>query len=465
MFTIVCQGFVGRMKIVFLGIFLAIFLAVSAFGQGDPLSKVSGQVLPPPAATAETDSTRAPLVLTLQDALARAKANDPQFRAALTDLGVAHQDTVQSRAQLLPNVNYNMQYIYTQGNGTPTGRFLANNGVHEYIAQGNVHQALSPGMVAEYRKTAAAEALARAKAEIATRGLVVTVVQTYYGYVVAQRKYATAQKAATEADHFLSISQKLQNGGEVARSDVIKAQIQNNQQQRDLQDALLAMNKTRLDLAVLLFPNFEENFSVVDDLRLPEPLPGFVEVQAAATKNNPAIRVALATLRQTNQEVSVAWTAMLPSVTLDYFYGIDANQFAVRDRNGFRNLGYGATANLQLPIWSWGAGASKIKQADLKRRQANVELSFAERRLLADLRSFYEETGTLRAQLELLSQTAELASDSLRLTTLRYQAGEATVLEVVDAQNTLTQARNAYDDGQVRFQVALANLQTLTGRF
>ena len=92
-------------------------------------------------------------------------------------------------------------------------------------------------------------------------------------------------------------------------------------------------------------------------------------------------------------------------------------------------------------------------------------MSFAQRRLLADLRSFYDETGTLRAQLELLSQTAELASDSLRLTTLRYQAGEATVLEVVDAQNTLTQARNAYDDGQVRFQVALANLQTLTGRF
>jgi len=458
-FTTPFQSFVGRTTIVL----LEIVLAVSAFAQDSP-SRVSGQILTP-AATAETDSTRVPLVLTLQDALARAKANDPQFRSALTDLGVAHQDTVQSRAQLLPNVNYNMQYIYTQGNGTATGRFLANNGVHEYIAQGNVHQALSPGMFAEYRKAAAAEALTRAKSEIATRGLVVTVVQAYYGYVVAQRKYATAQKAAAEADHFLGISQKLQNGGEVARSDVIKAQIQNNQQQRDLQDALLAMNKTRLDLAVLLFPNFDENFSVVDDLGLPDPLPSFVEVQAAATKNNPTLRAALATLRQSNQEVSVAWTAMLPSITLDYFYGIDANQFAVRDRNGFRNLGYGATATLQLPIWSWGAGASKIKQADLKRQQASLELSFAQRRLLADLRSFYEETGTLRAQLELLSQTAELAADSLRLTTLRYQAGEATVLEVVDAQNTLTQARNAYDDGQVRFRVALANLQTLTGSF
>jgi outer membrane protein TolC len=37
------------------------------------------------------------------------------------------------------------------------------------------------------------------------------------------------------------------------------------------------------------------------------------------------------------------------------------------------------------------------------------------------------------------------------------------VLEVVDAQNTLTQARNAYSDGEVRARTALANLQTLTG--
>jgi len=457
-------------------VWLGILLAVPGYGQDQPQivapSRVYGQVQT--QTTADTGVPQAPLVLTLQDALKRAKANSPEFRAALTELGVAHQDTVQSRAQLLPNVNYNMQFIYTQGNfvsnsptPAPAGRYIANNGVHEYIAQGNVHQALSPGMLADYRRVEAAEALARAKSEIATRGLVVTVVQAYYGYVVGERKYATAQKAASEADHFLGLSQKLQNGGEVARSDVIKAQIQDQQQQLELRDALLEMNKARLDLAVLLFPNFEENFSVVDDLRLPDLLPPFVEVQTAATKNNPELRVALASLRQTDQEVKVAWAAMLPSVGLDYFYGIDANQFAVRGPapDHLRNLGYSATATLQLPIWNWGSGYSKVKQADLHRQQAHVELSFAQRRLLADLRSFYDETETSRAQLESLGQTAELAADSLRLTTLRYQAGESTVLEVVDAQNTLTLARNAYDDGQVRFQVALANLQTLTGSF
>ena len=33
------------------------------------------------------------------------------------------------------------------------------------------------------------------------------------------------------------------------------------------------MERTRLDLAVLLFPDFNQDFAVVDDLQTPEPLP------------------------------------------------------------------------------------------------------------------------------------------------------------------------------------------------
>jgi outer membrane protein TolC len=46
---------------------------------------------------------------------------------------------------------------------------------------------------------------------------------------------------------------------------------------------------------------------------------------------------------------------------------------------------------------------------------------------------------------------------------MRYTAGEATVLEVVDAQAALATAENAREDGLVRYETALANLQTLTG--
>jgi outer membrane protein TolC len=423
-----------------------------------------------------TPASGAPLTITLQDALQRARQNDPQYRAAITDLGLAREDRVQARAGLLPNLNYNNSFLYTEGTGPlpascatstlgcPTSKFIANNGVHEYISQADVHQALSLTNFADYRRTSAALAQARAKAEIAARGLVVTVTQSYYGLVVAQRKYATAQRAAAEAARFLDVSQKLENGGEVAHADVIKARIQDRQQQRDLQEAQLGMERSRLDLAVLLFPDFNQDFAVVDDLQTPEPLPSFAEVEVAGKKNNPDLRAALAAFEVANHEVAAAWGGLLPTLGVDYFYGIDSNQFAIRT-NGVRNLGYSAVATLQIPIFSWGADRSKLKQAELRRDQAHVELTFAQRQLLGHLRQFYGEAETSRLEMELLASSAELAADSMRLTTLRYQAGESSVLEVVDAQNTLTQARNAYDDGQARFRVAVANLQTLTGTF
>lgn len=435
------------------------------------------QELPGHAQSATTTPTAgAPITITLRDALERARVNDPQYRSAVTDLGLAHEDRVQARAGLLPSVNYNNSFIYTQGTGSlpadctstaqgcPTSRFIANNGVHEYISQGNVHEAISLTNFADYRRSSAAFAQARAKAEIAARGLIVTVTESYYGMVVAQRKYANAQRAAAEAAHFLDVSQKLENGGEVAHADVIKARIQAQQQQRDLQEAQLAMERTRLDLAVLLFPDFNQDFAVVDDMQTAEPLPSFAEVEVAGKKNNPDLRAALAAFEMANHEVSAAWGGLLPSLSLDYFYGIDSNKFAIR-ADGFRNLGYSAVATLQIPIFSWGSDRSKLKQAELRRNQAHLELTFAQRQLLSHLRQFYSEAEMARAEMESLASSAEMAAESMRLTTLRYQAGEATVLEVVDAQNTLTQARNAYDDGQSRFRVAVATLQTLTGSF
>ena len=68
-----------------------------------------------------------------------------------------------------------------------------------------------------------------------------------------------------------------------------------------------------------------------------------------------------------------------------------------------------------------------------------------------------------RDQLASLDASVATAAESLRLTKLRYTGGEATVLEVVDAQTAYITAQNAREDGRVRYQTALADLQTLTG--
>jgi outer membrane protein TolC len=412
----------------------------------------------------QPSGTAAPLLrLTLQDALARAKKNSVPFQGALTDSGIARQDRYQAATALLPSVTYNNQAIYTK-QGTPNSPiFIANNAVHEYLSQANVHESLDLAGVSNFRRASAAAAVARARAEIASRGLVVTVVQGYYSLGAAQQKLQAAQKASEEGDRFFKLTQDLEQGGEVAHSDVIKAELQMNDRRRQLQEAQLTFLNARLDLAVLIFPDFNENYEVADDLHSPVPLPTLGEVQQQAARENPDVRAALEVVRAASADVTGARAGYLPSLSLDYWYGIDAQRFAVNGPNGVSNLGTAASATLNIPIWNWGATQSRIKQADLRRTQAQRELSLAQRKLLAEIKSLYAEAETALNELAGLNRSAELAADSLRLTTLRYSGGESTILEVVDAQNTSVQANTAYQDGAVRYRVALANLQTLTG--
>jgi outer membrane protein TolC len=407
------------------------------------------------------------LRLTLQDALARARKNSTQFQSALTEAGLAHEDKIQARDALLPSVSYNNEALYTQSNGPGNGvRYIANNAVHEYVSQGNVHETLDLASISSFRRASAAAAVARARAEIASRGLVVTVVHNYFAVAAAQQKLLSAQKAADEGDRFFKLTQDLERGGEVAHSDVIKAELQSQDRRRQLQEAQLGLLNARLDLAVLIFPDFNDNYGVADDLHSPVPLPTLGEVQQQAARDNPDVRAALEAVRAAGSDVTVARAGYLPSLTLDYWYGIDAAQFAantVINGQKFSNLGSSASATLNIPIWNWGATQSRVKQAELRRTQAQRELSLAQRKLLAEIKSLYAEAETALNELGGLNRSAELAEDSLRLITLRYKSGEATVLEVVDAQTTYAQASSAYQDGAVRYRVALANLQTLTG--
>lgn len=424
----------------------------------------TGAASAPAQNPAPSDSAGTPAVkLTLQDALARARKNSVAFQSALTDSAIARQDRFQAAGALLPSMNYDNQALYTQLNENHNVIFIANNAAHEYVSQANIHESIDLAGVSGFRRAAALAAAAKAKAEIASRGLVVTVVQDYYSVAAAQQKVLSAQKAADEGDRFLKLTQDLEHGGEVAHSDVIKAELQATERRRALQEAQLGLLNARLDLAVLIFPDFNDNFEVTEDLHAPASLPTLGEVQQQAAHDNPDVRAALESARAAGFDVTGARAGYLPSLSVDYWYGIDAPQFAVNGPGGISNLGSSAAATINIPVWNWGTTQSRIKQAELRRAQAQRELSLAQRRLLAEIKSLYSEAETAMNELGGLARSAQLAEESLRLTTLRYKGGEATVLEVVDAQTTYAQSSAAYQDGAVRYRVALANLQTLTG--
>jgi outer membrane protein TolC len=413
----------------------------------------------------------APNPITLEQAIALARANEPNFAAAAANKRVSSLDHSIAQAALLPGVSYHNQVLYTQPNGATNGggpvgsqaapRFIANNAVREYASQGVVTETLGLQQLTAVSRATAADAVAAAELEIARRGLVATVTSLFYQSLAADRKVEVGHRAAGEAANFTQLTQQRESAREGAHADVVKAQLLQQQRDRDLADALLEQQKAHLDLGVLLFPDPRAAYTLVPGSVVP--LPDRADVDAAAMKLNPELHQAMASLRVSSLDVTAARAAYLPDLALNFTYGIDAVQFAVNGHEGVKNLGYSAGATLDIPVWDWLSTQHRVRQSEIMRDAAHTALTATQRRLIAQLDESYAEAATSREQLQSLDQSVQTASESLRLTRLRYTAGESTVLEVVDAKNSLTTAEIAREDGTIRYQLALTNLQLLTG--
>lgn len=459
----------------FLGGALALFLLASS-----QLSCAQTQSEAAPAAPAQASAGSAsqPVVITLDEAIHRAQSIESNYVAAAAAKRMAALDRDIAVASLLPTVRAYNQDIYTQGNGllaegdegnlSPNPKFVANDSrPWEYFGQGIVDETFSAAGLAGARKASAVAARAAAEHEIARRGLVSAVVALFYGSLAADKKLAVAQQARQEAGDFTKLTQQRETARESARADVVKAELEEQSRVRELGDVQVEAEKARLELGVLLFPDPRTAYT----LSVPDAVPALApreDINAAAAKNNPELKSALAALKASKADVSGAWAAYLPDFHYTLAYGIDANEFATRgpllsDGTRANNLGYSSTVTVNLPIWDWFSTQNKVKQSQIQRDVAKAGLTATQRGLIAKLDEAYSEASTARDQLASLDLSVSTAAESLRLVKMAYTGGEATVLEVVDAQGAYVTAANAREDGRVRYETARANLQTLTG--
>ncbi len=412
----------------------------------------------------------------------RAAANEPGFAIAAAESRASALERKDARAALLPSATYHNTFLFTESNrthttlGTAGGQyvtqagveqslpvFIANNAVHEYSSQGVLSETVGLAQIGAVRLADANALRAEAELEIARRGLVATVVNLFYSLTAGAEKVGIAQRALEEAKRFVDTTEKREAGREAAHADVLKAQLQQQQREREAVDAQLLLRKARLELGVLLFPDPSTPYTL-EAAGAPPLLPDRAGIETAARANTAELRSAFAAFRATQAETYTAQAALLPDLGLNFIYGIDAPQFARQGPGGARNLGYSASATLDIPVWDWLTTERKIKEARIRSGAAKAVLTATQRRLVADLEEFYAEAEAAQQQLASFDITIRSAQESLRLTNLRYVDGEGTVLDVVDAQNTLIAAETAQADGRVRYQLALAQLQTLTGK-
>jgi len=445
--------------------FISLFLCLSipAFSQQSNMpQKASSPTLD------KAPGTESSLRITIADAVARARKLSPTLATALSQARLATDAATQARAAVLPNVTGISQYLYTEGNGTLSGRFIANNGVHEYIAQADVHQALSGPLFFQYRRAALLKAVAQDQATIAERGLLVTVVQAYSTLYGAQGKLVTAEQTLDSARDFLKITQERQKNGDAAYADVLKARIQADDIESAVENAQLVLEQSRVALALLIFEDVNQPYELAEDPSQVLSLPPREGAQALASVSNPELDAAEKNAKAADKDLTAAHLGYLPSLTFDYYYGIDANQFATEfplpNGRTAQNLGYSALGSLTVPIFTWGSTWSKVRDAKSLQRAAQTSLDYARRKSVGDFELFYNEAEVAAHDLNVRQQAYDDAVQSRQLTLLQYRAGAATALEVVTAESGVETESGALYDAKTRFATAIANLATLTGR-
>ena len=215
--------------------------------------------------------------------------------------------------------------------------------------------------------------------------------------------FISSKRPWQEAKLFTDLTQKREQAREVAHADVVKAQLQQQQRQRDLSNATLEAQKARLELAVLLFPDPRTPYNT-ESPSAPPALPARDDVNRLASSANPELRSALAEVQSTEADTLAAKAAYLPDLSLNFTYGIDAPEFAKNGPDGARNLGYSVRGTLDIPVWNWFSTQKRVKQSELRHDVAKVNLTATQRHLIAALDEAYAEAAAALDQTTILDQ-------------------------------------------------------------
>jgi multidrug efflux system outer membrane protein len=192
----------------------------------------------------------------------------------------------------------------------------------------------------------------------------------------------------------------------------------------------------------------------LEELTAPPEVPA--GLPSALLERRPDIRQAEQELIAANAQIGVAKAQYFPQITLTGFMGGQSRQLE-NLFTGPARLWSGGTPNFDLPVFNAGRVRANVRLTEAQQREAlatyrkAIETAFRE---VSDSLVGYRKTGEQRAQEELLLQALRETS---RLSTLRYQGGLDSYLQVLDAERNRFQGELAL--AQLREQEVLSVVQ------
>jgi outer membrane protein TolC len=397
--------------------------------------------------------------LSLPEASSLALQQASAYQQALVEERSAALDVTQARAALLPKVRDSFTATYNKPlhPGTEEPAFIAQNAAREYQNLLGVEGSLDFGTRAAVARARALLAAAHAGTEIARRALMRGVREAYYGYALAGAKRRSAEEALAAAEEFERVTTMQAKAGEVPDVDAVRARLQTAQRRDDAEQARAQETIAAATLRALV------GYAPARELVVTEltAAPTIADVERFHPTPRPELAQAEAQLEAARADVDVARATRLPALTYSADEGFDSPSLHAEDIRQHR--GYLVVANVNVPIFDWGVGRAKQRQAELRAQSAETQLALVRREVEQE---FLAARETALAAVRRADNARAAVADAQRnvdVSIARYRAGEAPIVEVTDALTTLAQQRASYMQALFDYEMARARLQETAG--
>ena len=427
----------------------------------------------PPArflgSVASGEATGATLPLSLKDTLARALRHNLGLAESDQNLRAAKAARLRGLNALLPSVTAQVVGERQQINLASFGFNFTIPGVdiptvvgpfgiadaRVFVAQ----QIVNLSDTAHWRSTAAAERAA-VLANRNDRELVVLVAGHAYLTVIADEamiESTRAQLTTAEALHARAVDQN--NAGVIAGIDVLRTRVELQTQRQRL---IAAENRFAIDklmLARVIGLPKSQQFELTDSVPY-APLDGITLEQALerAATTRPDYLAARAQVQAAELQRRSASSANIPSLSANADYGaIGSPGF------GEAHGTYTLAVRLNVPIFQGTRVRADTLEADAALRQRQAELADLDGRIDLEVRAAFLNLRSSSDLVTVAQSSIELATQTLGQAQDRFAAGVATSLDVVQAQESVASANQAYIASLYSYNLAKVSLAQAIG--
>jgi len=421
---------------------------------------------------------RAQHPLPLRSAVRTALDHNPELRAAGEDDRAAEARAGEARAGWYPRLDFSQGFtrsdnpVYVFGTLLTQRRFTAADFALSQLNTphplDNFDTRFSASMtlfdsgrtwlrtrVAERQKTAADFALEQARQD-----LILRVVESYFGAVVAREDLAAAQDALKTAQSNRERITALEHAGQVVTSDLLSAQVFEAQARDREIRAANAAEVAQLSLAREMGIDAGAAGEPSAGLGEPEEISGtMADWEKEALDQRPLLHAVEMQADAANKGAKLAKAELGPTVGLFSDFERDALTLG-----GGSGTNWTAGVRLDWNIFAGGADRYRTAEAAAEKRKAEDHLEWARSGVRLELKRAYLDCGAAAARAAAARESAAQARESLRIIENRYQAGLVTITELLRAQQAVVEARTSYIAAVGDWYTARASLERAAGK-